>query len=42
VTGRSGKQVFYELDGRVDAVGDGGASLTVKVDGFRVSIGTAE
>jgi DNA-binding transcriptional ArsR family regulator len=35
---RSGKQVFYELDGRVDAVGDGGASLTVKVDGFRVSI----
>src|SRR6476661_759448 len=33
---RAGKQVFYELDGRVDSVGDGGASLTVKVEGYRV------
>lgn len=38
---RSGKQVFYELDGRVDAVGDAGTSLTIKVDGFLVSIGAA-
>src|SRR6478736_6643641 len=33
---RDGKQVFYELDGRVDAVNEG--ALTLKVDGFRVSI----
>ena len=33
---RAGKQVFYELDGRVDAADNSG--LTVKVDGFRVSI----
>src|SRR3954470_18453813 len=32
---RAGKQVFYELDGRVDAVTEG--ALTLKVDGFRVS-----
>ena len=39
---RAGKQVFYELDGRVDAAGGAPTSLTVKVDGFRVSIGSAE
>jgi DNA-binding transcriptional ArsR family regulator len=33
---RAGKQVFYELDGRVDSVNEG--ALTLKVDGFRVSI----
>jgi DNA-binding transcriptional ArsR family regulator len=38
---RSGKQVFYELDSRVDAAGEGANSLTVIVDGFRVSIGKA-
>ena len=39
---RAGKQVFYELDGRVDAVETSG--LTVKVDGFRVTVesGAAE
>src|SRR5215212_5859789 len=36
---RSGKQVFYELDGRVDPTD--GPGLTVKVDGFRVTIGAA-
>ena len=35
---RAGKQVFYELDGRVGPIDDSG--LMVKVNGFRVSIGT--
>src|SRR2546428_11575879 len=35
---RAGKQVFYELDGRIDAAD--GKSLSVKTDGFQVKIGT--
>ena len=35
---RAGKQVFYELDGRVEAAN--GSSLNVKVDGYRVTIGS--
>src|SRR5688500_17723628 len=34
---RAGKQVFYELDGRVEA--SNGSSLNVKVDGYQVTIG---
>jgi len=33
---RNGKQVFYELNGQVDAAGDGG--LAVVVEGYRVQI----
>ena len=35
---RAGKQVFYELDGRVEAAN--GSSLNVKVDGYQVMIGS--
>ena len=34
---RAGKQVFYELDGRIDAAS--GDSLSVRVEGFQVRIG---
>ena len=36
---RNGKQVFYELDGRVDAADAG--SLDVTIEKFKVSIGAA-
>ena len=36
---RSGKQVFYELDGRVEGADD--RSLSVRIEGLRVSIGVA-
>ena len=35
---RAGKQVFYELDGRVEAAD--GKSLSVRVDGYQVRIGS--
>ena len=37
---RNGKQVFYELDGRVDAAS--GKTLQVTVEPFKVSIGFGE
>src|ERR671921_2508792 len=37
---RAGKQVFYELDGRIDS-GEG-KSLEVRVDGYRVKIAGPE
>jgi DNA-binding transcriptional ArsR family regulator len=37
---RNGKQVFYELDGRVEAVTQ--KSLTVTVERFKVSIALSE
>jgi DNA-binding transcriptional ArsR family regulator len=36
---RAGKQVFYELDGRIEAAE--GKSLNVRIDGFLVKIGHA-
>jgi DNA-binding transcriptional ArsR family regulator len=33
---RAGKQVFYELDGRIDAAD--GKSLSVKIDGYQIKI----
>ena len=35
---RAGKQVFYELDGSIDA--EEGKALNVSVDGFQVKIGS--
>ena len=37
---RAGKQVFYELDGRIDSAG--GKSLEVRVDGYQVKIAGPE
>jgi len=37
---RAGKQVFYELDGRINAAS--GKSLSVKIEGFEVTIGNVD
>jgi len=37
---RAGKQVFYELDGRIEAAD--GKSLKVRIDGFHVKIDHGE
>ena|SRR5437773_8724750 len=37
---RAGKQVFYELDGRINAAS--GKSLSVKLEGFEVTIGNVD
>jgi DNA-binding transcriptional ArsR family regulator len=35
---RSGKQVFYTLNGRVDTGGGDGTELNVRADGFEIAI----